>query len=411
MNLKTIISKLREQYLLNITPVMEDKIVFTAKDSDNEYVFIDKFITDLFSKSSPLFKKRELINFIADKIEEKGSDITNILIIGNDSGQFISSLYIAMAIKGIDPGNVNMYWMNISMALLETFEEGSFSHDDLLMANADDLKYFNNKQSCYMLDSKIIDSIQCINCNIDMPFTDSAFDFIVCDESFSHYNDLFHKEVIDNIYRVIKPKGLFFVPEKNIEYLVSSIFDYRVSEEKIYFVKEGGSSTRQITEFSMKKAVELFQDKHYEDALVIIHHLINQNLKLEELSKLYKLLLVIYSRQDDSSRIMYLEKIIRTQGIHDADIDFIIGSYYFSKMDYSTALGYFSNALTIKQNFAYASYYAGLIYKQMGKQSRAVDCFKNTLEMIENKNTYDPQLFAASMSYEMVQFIINTELG
>lgn len=411
MDMKNIFKKLEDHYMLNITPVLKDKIKYAATDINDENQLIDNVIRDIFIKSSPMFKKRDLVNFIAEKVREKDSENKNILIIGNDSGQFVASLAIALARKGVGPDSVNVYWGNISMALIDNFRKASFSHDDMLLADIEDLKYFDNKTSHYMLHSSIIESIQCINSNVDMPYPDSAFDFIVFDEGFVYYNEQFHKRMIDDIYRTIKPKGLFFVPEKNIEFLVSSVFDYRVSEEKIYFVKEGGYPSRQINEFSMKKAIELFQDKQYEDALVIIHHLINQNLKIEELSRLYKLLLVIYSRQDDSSRIMYLEKIIRTQGIHDADIDFIIGSYYFSKMDYSTALGYFNNALKLKDNFAYASYYAGLIYKQMGKQSKAVDCFKETLRMIENKNTYDPQLFAASMSYEMVQFIINTELN
>ncbi len=412
MEFKQLLSQLNEDYFLNINIILEQKIAYLYDNIDCEIDdFKEQIIFDIFRKSNPLFKRRALLEFVTAKISESEKESLNVLCIANDSGQFAASLALLLKEHDLLPKKVNLFFLNNSFKLLRNFTKGHYKHEDLILANVNDLDFFDNKVSYYQLNNDIIQLINPVNATLSMPFLSDIFDMCIMDEKLSHFGEKHHKTIIDELFRILKPKGKFFTPEKNVRYFINTLFDYKISEEKVYFIKEGGLPSSKINEFSLKKAIGLFHDKKYDDALIITHHLMSQNLNREQSIEIYRLLFVIYSRQDDIHKINYLMKIIQAEGIFDPDIDFIIGSYFFNKMDYSIALGYFKSAVEKKDKFCYAIYYIGLIYGKMGKISKAKGYFEDAYDKIKAGEVYDPQLFADSISYEMIEFLLENELN
>ncbi len=415
MDKDKVFDYLQQYYCLSISPILEQKINYLIDNSKWESdLLIDELIYNIFKKGKSFFKNRDFIDFIVLKaIQLKKKDI-NILIISNDKGQFAGSVNIAFDMKKMEfkDKNIHIYDTNSSKKLIEDAEKGEYLHDDLMSANMNDLDYFSKEPKNFKFNSNIIDLTNRINSSVkSIPMKDNKFDIVIFRENIKHFANDYFETIVNETYRVLKENGMLLVPENNIKFFMKSSFDYRVSEEKVFFIKNPELSNIVKDEITYENAIKEFKEKEYMKATMIVNLLLKNEKDNKKIIELYRLLFVIYTRQDDVARIAYLEKIIKADGISDTEIDFIIGSYYFSKMDNSLALGYFKNAIMENEFFIYAHYYIAIIYQRMGKISESKDCFQKCLEIINTDKIYNPEFIGDSLSPEMITFIAETELA
>ncbi len=415
MNKDKVFDYLQQYYCLSISPVLEQKINYLIDNSKCESnLLVDELVYNIFRKGKPFFKNRDFIDFIILKVSQIEKQEINILVISNDKGQFSGSLNIAIDLKKaqFQKKNIHIYDTNVSKKLIETAEQGEYYHDDLMSANVNDLEYFKKEPKNFKFDSNIINLTNRINSSVlSIPLKDNKFDIIIFRENMKHFANDYFETITNETYRVLKENGMLLVPENNIKFFMKSLFDYRVSEEKVFFIKNAELSNIVKDEITYENAIKYFKEKEYMKATMIVNLLLKKEKNDKKIIELYRLLFVIYTRQDDIARIAYLEKIIRADGISDTEIDFIIGSFYFSKMDNSLALGYFKNAIIENEFFIYAHYYIAIIYQRMGKISESKKYFKKCLEIISADKIYNPEFLGDSLSPEMITFIAETELA
>jgi len=415
MELKTreIIDALKYSYFINITPLLEMRIeelynlgkVRGAED-------VEKVLSMLFHGEKMLFNERNSFEIVHKWLASVKKQKIKILTVSADRGQSAYSAYILTDLMKVHVSGkqIDVFSINISLKDIERAVKPSYSYDVLMKANANELSYFINKLETFSVKSEAVENIGFINGSyFRMPFKEESFDVVFVEDLYKYFDKSKHYILNNELFRVCSKNSVLLTSRKEADNLMQSKFLVKVDDEAVYFTKEeteGGQSGTYV--YTFEDAVRYFLSKKYEEAGSILHTLMatqgGNNLKY------YKLLLLIYIRQDNLYKIQYIEKVFEINRIIHQDIFFIIGSYFFNKSDYSLARNYFERALDVKDNFIFAKYYLALIDKFTGKNLSSIGKFKEIIIHIKNKDVYHPELYSEGLSLEMLEYISENEI-
>lgn len=409
-----IIEELKYKYYINITPIIEMRIeelyntgrVQSAADSE-------RILQMLFHNEKMLFGERESFEIIRKWLFSAKRRNTRMLVVSADRGQSAYSARILMDIMkhSFEGLTVDVFSLNLCYGEIERALKPSYSYDVMMKANANELEYFTSSIETFNVKKSIVDNTAFINGSFfRMPFKDNMFDIVFIEDVYRYFSQPKHYILNNELYRVCSDSSVLLTSRKESENLMHSKFLVNIDDSAVYFTKsDSGESSPAGYVYTFEDAVEFFSQKKYDEAASIIHSL--KETQSKNNLNLYKLLLLIYVRQDNLYKIKYLEKLFEINKVIHQDIYFIIGSYFFSKSDYSMAKGYLERALEIKSNFVFAEYYIALIDKFTGKTVSAKSRFKKIIDSIESNNVYHPELYSEGLSLDMIDYISENEIS
>jgi ubiquinone/menaquinone biosynthesis C-methylase UbiE len=127
-------------------------------------------------------------------------------------------------------GNGEFYGLDISPLMIEKAKKDSSGYKNVFFFNAD---------------------------SETMPFENNLFDFIICTNSFHHYQNPI--KVLEEIYRVLKPNGKIFIMDPNADNTIIRILDNIVSRREDAHVKF--YNTREYKSFFEKTNIKYIDSK------------------------------------------------------------------------------------------------------------------------------------------------------
>ncbi|MDD3803187.1 MAG: methyltransferase domain-containing protein [bacterium] len=408
-----IISTLKNEYRYEITPALEVRIhdlYDLGKISDvSDY---DKIIQVIHSMHSELFKERSFVENAMKEVLKKHPVNVKILFVGSDLGEssYGALIEIERILKQSDNVNGSYHMLARSSGMAEKIKNPSFSYDEVLNADENELHYLVNKIDYYTVRKDLTEKVSVTAANpFNLAFKNNTFDcvFLFDFQRYLKKTDL--HLALHEIYRVTAFDGICFTKDINMMLSGATSFVAEEADNFNYFVKR--KKKVEITEestYTFSDALDFYRIKKYQEAAMILYSLIRESREID--IELYRLLLLIYIRQGDSFKIEYTERVLKLNNVKNADFDFIIGSYYFNRNDYAKSEQYLKHALLESPNLIFAEYYLALIEKLCGKLESSRKRFCEIAEKIDENNYYTPELYSEIVSIDMINYIAKNEM-
>lgn len=415
MILKTvneIIDILQNSFNINITTSLNVKIhdLYNLGKIQTKEDF-EKILFALYNYQNIFFENEDIRKIIKNIFENIENDNLNILFFSSDIGSSLLSFVIdsELALKNLKKRkNVNYFAVYPSFFIVERIKNCKIEYPQLIKANDDELKYFIDMIENYTIRADLLNRINFIVTN---PFNNSIksefFDMIVV----NNFSKIFLKERLVNFskesYRLLKSGGYVISDFKEINIFSTGLFEQEICEDLFYF-KKPESDDFLVSDYTFEDALNFFKEKKYNESLGILQALLGKD--DERSVEILKLMLLIFTRQHDIMKIEFLEKQLQMNGIKDPDFDFILGIYYFDRLNYSIAKLYFQKTLAQNPNYIYALYYLALIDKMEGKKRSSIENFKRIVELIDSRDSYIPKLYTGDISKDMIRYIAESEI-
>ncbi|HAF07017.1 MAG: hypothetical protein QME48_06625 [bacterium] len=415
MILKTvneIIDILQNSFNINITTSLNVKIhdLYNLGKIQTKEDF-EKILFALYNYQNIFFENEDIRKITKNIFENIEKDNLNILFFSSDIGSSLLSFVIdsELALKNLKKRkNVNYFAVYPSFFIVERIKNCKIEYPQLIKANDDELKYFIDMIENYTIRADLLNRINFIVTN---PFNNSIksefFDMIVV----NNFSKIFLKERLVNLskesYRLLKGGGYVISDFKEINIFSTGLFEQEICEDLFYF-KKPESDDFLVSDYTFEDALNFFKEKKYNESLGILQALLGKD--DERSVEILKLMLLIFTRQHDIMKIEFLEKQLQMNGIKDPDFDFILGIYYFDRLNYSIAKLYFQKTLAQNPNYIYALYYLALIDKMEGKKRSSIENFKRIVELIDSRDSYIPKLYTGDISKDMIRYIAESEI-
>lgn len=415
MILKTvneIIDILQNSFNINITTSLNVKIhdLYNLGKIQTKEDF-EKILFALYNYQNIFFENEDIRKITKNIFENIEKDNLNILFFSSDIGSSLLSFVIdsELALKNLKKRkNVNYFAVYPSFFIVERIKNCKIEYPQLIKANDDELKYFIDMIENYTIRADLLNRINFIVTN---PFNNSIksefFDMIVV----NNFSKIFLKERLVNFskesYRLLKSGGYVISDFKEINIFSTGLFEQEICEDLFYF-KKPESDDFLVSDYTFEDALNFFKEKKYNESLGILQALLGKD--DERSVEILKLMLLIFTRQHDIMKIEFLEKQLQMNGIKDPDFDFILGIYYFDRLNYSIAKLYFQKTLAQNPNYIYALYYLALIDKMEGKKRSSIENFKRIVELIDSRDSYIPKLYTGDISKDMIRYIAESEI-
>lgn len=415
MILKTvneIIDILQNSFNINITTSLNVKIhdLYNLGKIQTKEDF-EKILFALYNYQNIFFENEDIRKITKNIFENIEKDNLNILFFSSDIGSSLLSFVIdsELALKNLKKRkNVNYFAVYPSFFIVERIKNCKIEYPQLIKANDDELKYFIDMIENYTIRADLLNRINFIVTN---PFNNSIksefFDMIVV----NNFSKIFLKERLVNFskesYRLLKGGGYVISDFKEINIFSTGLFEQEICEDLFYF-KKPESDDFLVSDYTFEDALNFFKEKKYNESLGILQALLGKD--DERSVEILKLMLLIFTRQHDIMKIEFLEKQLQMNGIKDPDFDFILGIYYFDRLNYSIAKLYFQKTLAQNPNYIYALYYLALIDKMEGKKRSSIENFKRIVELIDSRDSYIPKLYTGDISKDMIRYIAESEI-
>jgi len=407
-----IIDILQNSFNINITTSLNVKIhdLYNLGKIQTKEDF-EKILFALYNYQNIFFENEDIRKITKNIFENIEKDNLNILFFSSDIGSSLLSFVIdsELALKNLKKRkNVNYFAVYPSFFIVERIKNCKIEYPQLIKANDDELKYFIDMIENYTIRADLLNRINFIVTN---PFNNSIksefFDMIVV----NNFSKIFLKERLVNLskesYRLLKGGGYVISDFKEINIFSTGLFEQEICEDLFYF-KKPESDDFLVSDYTFEDALNFFKEKKYNESLGILQALLGKD--DERSVEILKLMLLIFTRQHDIMKIEFLEKQLQMNGIKDPDFDFILGIYYFDRLNYSIAKLYFQKTLAQNPNYIYALYYLALIDKMEGKKRSSIENFKRIVELIDSRDSYIPKLYTGDISKDMIRYIAESEI-
>ncbi|MEO0281532.1 MAG: methyltransferase domain-containing protein [candidate division WOR-3 bacterium] len=409
---QNIIDILENSYHINITPSLNSKIqdLYNLGKIQNEGDF-EKILFALYNYQNIFFENEEIFKLTKNVLENIDNDNINILIFSSDIGSSLFSFVIEceLILKNLKRRkNVNYFTVYPSFFIVERIKNNRIEYQQLIKASDAQLKYFIDMIENYILRNDILNRVNFVVTN---PFNNSLrsenFDIIIV----NNFSKIFLKEKLSNfskeMYRLLKNGSYLICDFKETNIFSSGIFE-QLNYEGYFYFKKPYSDEFIVSDYTFEDALNFFREKKYNESLGILQALLGK----EEGNniEILKLMLLIYTRLNDILKIEFLEKQLEINDIKDPDFDFILGTFYFNKLNYSISKLYFQKTLSSNQNNIYSLYYLALINKMEGKKKSSVENFKKIVKLVDENNFYIPRIYANDISMEMIKYIAESEI-
>lgn len=401
------ISLLREKFGIELNPVTMARVEKDAESLDDSENHIDSALHTIFkSNSKPFFFNRELDKLIIDKISQSGDDI-RILTMGNDSGQTAYGIRIfCEANKSLLEGKtITIYESNISNSLIKEAINGTYNYKLMMDAELSELEYFSGNTEEYRLNDNVKD-VQFINasyCNI--PLKKKMIDIAVIGYYTAVLTNEMMRKMIDEVYSVLKEDGILLSGRTIDMQILASKFSKESSKKGIFYKKI--SHHVQKGDVDYDTALRYFQAKAYDHSTAVLNALIGQGGDINP--DIFKLLLMIHTRKDEMEKIREMEERLKEQNMMDADIHFIIGSYYFNKSDYSIASEYFKKAVEMQPSFVHALYYLAQIEHGKGREMSYRELIASIRGLFDSNIFYNPAFLSQFTPLDMIKVAVSSD--
>ncbi|MGE3063367.1 MAG: methyltransferase domain-containing protein [bacterium] len=408
-----IVAKLKNEYHYEISPALEVRvhdlydIGKIAESSD-----YDKIIYAIHNRRRDLFSQRAFIDGAMNVMLGRCPLKIRLLIIGSDLGEsaFSALINIERRIKQSD--NVTAFYNILaqSQSIAEKLKNPSFNYDEVLNADENELHYLVNKIDYYTVRRDLVEKTNIVSGNpFKLPFKDNTFDCIFLLD----FQRLFVKsdihEALQDVFRVTAADGFCFTDNMSMMISEGAFFMPAEMENYNYFVKHiKRLEMINDSNYTFTDAIDFYRNKKYQESAMILHSLIREKDEID--LDHYRLLLLIYIRQGDAFKIEFVERVLKLNNVKNADFDFIIGSYYFNRNDYSKSEKYLNSALSESPDLVFAEYYLALIEKMCGKIESSRKRFNIILKKIESEQYYIPELYSEFVSIDMISYIAKNEM-
>lgn len=409
---QNIIDILENNYYINITPSLNIKIqdLYNLGKIQHENDF-EKIVFALYNYQNIFFENEEIFILTKNIFENIDNDNLNILIFSSDLGSSLFSFVIEceLILKNLKKRkNVNYFTVYPIYYIVDRIKNNKIEYQQLIRASDAQLKYFIDMIESYILRNDILNKVNFVVAN---PFKNSlrseTFDLIIVNS----FSKIFLKDKLHNfskeIYRLLKNGAYLVCDFKETNIFSSGIFE-RLNFKGYYYFKKPESDEFIVSDYTFKDALNFFREKKYNESLGILQALLGKD--EDDNVQILKLMLLIYTRLNDILKIEFLEKQLELNGIKHSDFDFILGTFYFNKLNYSISKLYFQKTLSSNSNNIYSLYYLALIDKMEGKKKSSIENFKRIVKFIEENNFYIPNIYTTDISKEMIMYIAESEI-
>lgn len=407
-----IIDILQNSFNINITTSLNVKIhdLFNLGKIKTKEDF-EKILFALYNYQNLFFENEDIKKVTKNIFENLEKDNLNILIFSSDIGSSLLSFVIdcELILKNLKKRkNVNYFAVYPSFFIVDRIKNGKIEYQQLIKANDDELKYFIDMIENYTIRTDLLNRINFIVSN---PFNNSIksefFDMIIV----NNFAKIFLKDRLVNFskesYRLLKGGGYIVSDFKEMNIFSTGLFE-QVGSEGLFYFKKPESDEFLVSDYTFEDALNFFKEKKYNESLGILQALLGKDDLMSV--EILKLMLLIFTRQNDIMKIEFLEKQLELNGIKDPDFDFILGTYYFNRLNYSIAKLYFQKTLAQNPNNIYSLYYIALIDKMEGKKKSSKENFKRIVELIDRNDSYLPKLYTNDISKDMIRYIAESEI-
>uniref|UniRef100_A0A7C3N7B5 Uncharacterized protein n=1 Tax=candidate division WOR-3 bacterium TaxID=2052148 RepID=A0A7C3N7B5_UNCW3 len=407
-----IIDILQNSFNINITTSLNVKIhdLYNLGKIQTKEDF-EKILFALYNYQNLFFENEDIKKVTKNIFENLEKDNLNILIFSSDIGSSLLSFVIdcELILKNLKKRkNVNYFAVYPSFFIVDRIKNGKIEYQQLIKANDDELKYFIDMIENYTIRTDLLNRINFIVSN---PFNNSIksefFDMIIV----NNFAKIFLKDRLVNFskesYRLLKGGGYIVSDFKEMNIFSTGLFE-QVGSEGLFYFKKPESDEFLVSDYTFEDALNFFKEKKYNESLGILQALLGKDDLMSV--EILKLMLLIFTRQNDIMKIEFLEKQLELNGIKDPDFDFILGTYYFNRLNYSIAKLYFQKTLAQNPNNIYSLYYIALIDKMEGKKKSSKENFKRIVELIDRNDSYLPKLYTNDISKDMIRYIAESEI-
>lgn len=400
---------LEENLGLSFNPIIKkriDSIIEEKKLPEDEYSEAALQVL-LSTNAKPFYYRRQFCEAILERIFSNEAEHYNILVLANDSGQIAYSIRILAELNKdrLENRNVTIIDVNLSSKMIKKALKGKYDYRYLLSANVSELEMFDNQIDSYLIKDKVRNVYFLNGSYSEIPLKDESVSLAIIGDFIELVDGKHLSAMLKYLYSIMKVSGEVFSLNNSLEGFISSKFTLGNIGE-IMFFRKGSEIDKDENEISYEKALEYFNVKDYEQSARILHELLDRGVSGD--SDVHKLLLMIYTRQDDLKKIRYVEKIYKSDNLLNADVNFIIGSYFFNKSDYSFASGYFEEALKLEPEFIHAIYYLAQIDLERGKERSYRERLMVIRKLFEKDSFYNPPFLEPFTPIDMIKFVIDS---